>query len=108
MKKMLLILIILCFVAQALGEDIVITKQGRKYTGKIIRRTAQAFIVQTRDGTAMALKITDVAKIIRGNQVLDFVEGMQYHLEVRRPFLPFPAPLRTRPPQTGTWCRPRR
>ena len=89
MKKVLFILILLCFVTQALAEDIIITKQGRKYTGKITRRTAQAYILQTKDGTAMALKITDVAKIIRGNQVLDFVEGMHYYLEVRRPFLPF-------------------
>lgn len=89
MKKVVCSVLLLCLTSQILRADIILTKRGRKYNGKVIRITEKAFVVRTVEGTVIGVPKADITKILRGNQVLDFEQGVRYHLEVRRPFLPF-------------------
>lgn len=89
MKKVACILLLLCFVPHVLGADIILTKQKRKYRGKVIKIIDKGFVVRTVEGSIIVIPKENISKIFRGNKVLDFEEGMSYYLEVRRPFLPF-------------------
>ena len=91
MKKWISILNIFALVGQAFSADVILTKQGRKYHGKVIRMTEKGFVVRTVEGSVIVIPKQNVTKIYRDNKVLDFEEGMSYYLEVRRPFLPFVA-----------------
>lgn len=90
MKKVACILLYLCFVSQVFGTDIIVTKNNRKYNGRVIKITDQGFVVRTVEGGVFILPKENISKIFRENkEVLDFEEGTRYYLEVRRPFLPF-------------------
>ena len=89
MKKMILIVLLFIAVANVLAEDILVTKKGQKYHGRIIKRTQKGLVVRTVEGSVIVLPVQNISKIYRDNKVLDFEEGMSYYLETRRPFLPF-------------------
>lgn len=91
MKKWITILLVLALAGQAIAADVILTKQGRRYHGKVIRVTEKGFVVRTVEGSVIVIPKQNVTKIYRDNKVLDFEEGMSYYLEVRRPFLPFVA-----------------
>ena len=89
MKRMICIFFCILLVGQTLADDIIVTKRGRKYHGKVIRITEKGFVVRTVEGSVIVLPKVNISKIYRENKVLDFEEGMSYYLEIRRPFLPF-------------------
>ena len=89
MKRVVCSVLLLCLTSQMLRADIILTKRGRKYNGKVIRITEKAFVVRTVEGTVIGVPKADIIKIFRDNQVLDFEQGVRFYLEVRRPFLPF-------------------
>ena len=89
MKKVILIFLLLCAVSQLIGSDTIVTKQNKKYHGKVIKITEKGFVIRTLDGTVIVLPKTSVEKIYRDNLVLDLVSGERYRLETKRPFLPF-------------------
>lgn len=89
MRKMITIFLVLCFFSHAFGEDIIVTKQKRKYYGKVINRNENGFLLKQADGSVIVIPIENISKILQGKTVYDFEEKMKYILEVRRPFLPF-------------------
>ena len=89
MKIIICFLLCLCFISQAFGGDIILTKQNRKYNGKVIKRTAKGFVVRTVEGSVVVIPSENMKMIYQGNKVYNFDEGLAYYLEKRRPFLPF-------------------
>jgi len=89
MRKWICIFLILCLMIPSLSADIIITKQNKKYHGKVIRVTEKGFVVRTTDGSVIVLPKNHVSKIFRGNKVLDLEKKMSYYVEIRRPYLPF-------------------
>ena len=89
MKKFVFIFLLLCAASQLLGSDTIVTKQNKKYQGKVIKVTEKGFVVRTLDGTVVVLPKASVSKIHRGNIVLDLIKGERYRIETKRPFLPF-------------------
>ena len=89
MKRVICVILLFCVVSQVLATDVIVTKKGRKFQGKVIRIIEKGFVVRTTDGSVIVLPKNNISKIYRDNKVLDFEEGMSYYLEVRRPFLPF-------------------
>lgn len=88
MKRLILILF-LVFVSETFGADLIITKENRKFKGKVVKVADGKFIVRTTSGSTLAIPRSHVAKIYRGNRLLDFEEGMSYLVEKRHPYLPF-------------------
>lgn len=88
-KTVVCALLILCFFSSGFGADTILTKKNRKFKGTVVKRTDQAFIVRTVDGTQIILPKEDISRIIRDDIVLDFENMTRYRLQVRRPFLPF-------------------
>jgi hypothetical protein len=74
--------------ANALALDTIITKQNKKYQGKVVKNTAKGFVIQTTDGSMIILPKQDVTQIYRDNKLLDFEAGMSYYIDVKHPFLP--------------------
>lgn len=89
MRKWCCIVLILCLFIPSIHADIIITKQNRKYNGKVIRVTEKGFVVRTSDGSVIVLPKNSVSKIFRGNKVLDLENRMSYYVEIRHPYLPF-------------------
>ena len=89
MRKWICIILILCLMIPSLHADIIITKQNKKYHGKVIRVTEKGFVIRTTDGSVIVLPKNYVSKIFRGNKVLDLEKKMSYYVEIRRPYLPF-------------------
>lgn len=89
MRKWITMINLLVMVVPLIGADLIVTKTGSKYQGKVIKIIEKGFVVRTVEGTVHVIPKSNLSKIYRGNKVLDFEENMSYYLEVRRPFLPF-------------------
>jgi len=89
MRKWISILLIFYFSIPLIHADIIVTKQNKKYNGKVIRVTEKGFVVRTIEGSVIVLPKNYVSKIFRGNKVLDLEKKISYYVEVRRPYLPF-------------------
>lgn len=94
MKNRWLIFILLLLMASRIfALDILETRKGAKYRGKIVKvqntKEGKAFVMKTEQGSTIAIFQKNVARIYRGNQVIDLVTGERYYLQVRRPYLPF-------------------
>lgn len=89
MKRLVSIILLLCFVPQVFCADVIVTKKNRKYHGTVVAKNEKGFVIKTVEGSFVVVPEDHVSKIIRGNLVYDLEEKMKYHLEVRRPFLPF-------------------
>jgi len=89
MRKWICIFLILCLIIPSLSADIIITKQNKKYHGKVIRVTEKGFVVRTTDGSVIVLPKNHVSKIFRGKKVLDLEKKISYYVEIRHPYLPF-------------------
>ena len=88
MKRLILIIILLAVATQCLGQDIIITKQNRKYEGKVVKLTEKGFIIRLIDGTIIVVPKSDIARIHRGRMIIDLENKMRYYKEVHHPFLP--------------------
>lgn len=82
-------IIVFFFAFSLYAADIIVTKSGTKYRGKVIKIIEKGFVVRTVEGSVHVIPKTNLSRIYRGNKVLDFEENMSYYLEIRRPFLPF-------------------
>jgi hypothetical protein len=89
MRKIIIMGLFLFFVPYLFGADTIVTKQNKKYHGKVIKITEQGFVIRTVDGTVIVLPKTSVTKIVRDDLVLDLEKGERYRVESKRPFLPF-------------------
>ena len=89
MRKIVLFFMFFSFIPYLFGSDIIVTKQNKKYRGKVIKITDKGFVIRTDEGTVIVLPKTSVTKIYRDNMVLDLEEGQRYRIETKRPFLPF-------------------
>ena len=89
MKRLISIILCVCFVSQLVAADVIVTKNNRRYNGTVVRIIDRGFVVRTAEGNVILIPKDSIARIYRDNKVLDFEEGMSYYLEVRRPFLPF-------------------
>jgi len=91
--RWLIFLVFLFLVPRIFSLDILETRKGVKYRGKIVKiqptKEGKAFVMKTEQGGTVAIFQKDVARINRDNQVLDFITGERYYMEVRRPYLPF-------------------
>ncbi|MBN2105571.1 hypothetical protein JW835_16150 [bacterium] len=85
--------LLLIVVSNALALDILETRKGVKYRGKIVKvqdtKGGKAFVMKTEQGSTIAVFQKNIARIYRDNQVIDLITGERYYTEVRRPFLPF-------------------
>ena len=89
MKFKVALVFLFCFIIQSYAADKITTKQKGKFQGKIIKVTKKGFVLQRGDRSLILIPKQDVAEIVRGNTLLDFENGMRYHIEKKRPFLPF-------------------
>jgi hypothetical protein len=89
MKRFVFTLLLLVFMSQGFGADLIITKENRKFKGQVVKVADEKFYVRTTDGTNLAIPRSHVARIYRGNKLLDFEEGMTYLVEKKHPYLPF-------------------
>lgn len=89
MKKIIVFFLLLVFSTHVFGADIIITKQKKKYHGKVIKITEKGFVIRIVDGTVIVLPKSNVSQIIRGKNVFDIENKVRYYIEVRRPYLPF-------------------
>ena len=89
MKRIAILVLLLTLIPQLLKSDVIVTKQNQKYTGKVIKITDKGFVVRLTSGDAIVLPKNKIAKIYRGNELLDLEMGMRYRITVNRPFLPF-------------------
>jgi len=88
MKKLMVIFIFLMIVTQCVAQDIVITKQNKKYKGKVVKLTEKGFILRLIDGTIIVVPKSDISQIHRGKMIIDLEKQMRYYKEVHHPFLP--------------------
>ena len=92
MRKFI-ILIILCVAPRIFSLDILETRKGIKYSGTIVRvqdtKEGRAFVMKTTQGSTVALLQKHIARIRRGNEIIDLLTGERYYQEIRRPYLPF-------------------
>lgn len=89
MQKLLVFILIFCFVTGVIAKDTLVTIQGKKYHGTVINRSGGNWIMRTSDGAVVEIPESITIRIIRGNIVYDMELGQKYYLEVKRPFLPF-------------------
>jgi hypothetical protein len=89
MKKILASVIILCMCGTLFSADLIVTKDKREYRGKILKVMNQKFAIRLTDGSLIALPQDQIAKIYRGNDLLDFEEGMRYRIQKKYPYIPF-------------------
>jgi hypothetical protein len=89
MKKVFSIFLLLAVGAQIAAADVIETKNGRSYNGKIIKTVDGKVVIRTDEGSMIGIPRTNLARVRRGKEVFDFVTGERYYYEVRRPFLPF-------------------
>ncbi|MBN1895919.1 hypothetical protein JW906_15640 [bacterium] len=88
MKRVLLVLLL--FIAQSLfATDIIETRQNQEYKGKILKRADKGLVIRTVEGSAMVIPLENIARIWRGNKLLDFTTGQSYFVEKKHPYLPF-------------------
>jgi hypothetical protein len=91
--RWIVISIFLLMATQSFSGDILETRKGVKYCGKIIKiqdtKEGKAVVIKTDEGGTVAVFQKEIARIYRDNQVLDFMTGERYYVEVRRPYLPF-------------------
>jgi len=71
------------------ASDIVETRQNQEYKGKILKRADKGLVIRTDEGSAMVIPLENIARIWRGNKLLDFTTGQSYFVEKRHPYLPF-------------------
>ncbi len=88
MRRLIYIVIFLAVVSQCFGQDIIMTKQNKKYKGKVIKLTEKGFIIQLIDGTIIVVPKSDISEIHRGKMIIDLEKKMRYYKEVHHPFLP--------------------
>jgi len=88
MKKLLLIGVFLVMAAHCFGQDIIITKQNKKYKGEVVKLTDKGFILRLLDGTIIVVPKSDISQIHRGKMIIDLEKKMRYYKEVHHPFLP--------------------
>jgi len=88
-RKIILLVLFFSFIPYLFGSDTIVTKQNKKYRGKVIKITDKGFVIRTDEGTVIVLPKSSVTKIYRENMVLDLEEGQRYRIETKRPFLPF-------------------
>jgi len=89
MKRPMLILFLFLMLVHALHADVIVTKENRKFKGTIAKVADGKFILRTNSGRVLAIPRSHVARIYRGNKLVDFEEGMSYLVEKRHPYLPF-------------------
>jgi hypothetical protein len=89
MKKVFCFFLLFAIGAQIAAADVIETKNGRTYNGKIIKTVDGKVVIQTDEGSMIGIPRTSLARVRRGKEVFDFVTGERYYYEVRRPFLPF-------------------
>ena len=89
MKKIAILVLLFALLPQLVRSDVIVTKQNQKYNGKVIKMTEKGFVVRLTTGDAIVLSRDKVAKIYRGNELIDLEMGMRYRITVNRPFLPF-------------------
>lgn len=89
MKRSVFFVFLIALFAQNLKADTIVTRQHRKFEGRIVTVADDKFILKTTDGRTLAIPKSHVACIYRGNKLLDFEEGMSYIVEKRHPYLPF-------------------
>ncbi len=88
MKKMLLLVVFLVMAVHCFGQDIIITKQNKKYRGEVVKLTEKGFILRLIDGTIIVVPKSDISEIHRGKMIIDLEKKMRYYKEVHHPFLP--------------------
>jgi hypothetical protein len=88
-----IILILFCAVPRLFSLDILETRKGIKYSGKIVKvqdtKEGRAFVMKTNQGSTVALLQKQIARIYRNNEIIDLITGERYYQEIRRPYLPF-------------------
>ncbi|NQT24475.1 hypothetical protein HQ585_03900 [candidate division KSB1 bacterium] len=89
MKRLILFLLLLLFASQGFTTDLIVTKENKKFKGQVVKVIDGKYIVKTTSGTTLAIPKSHVARIYRGNRLVDFEEGMTYLVEKRHPYLPF-------------------
>ena len=89
MIRLLNVLICVCMAAPLLAEDLIVTRTNQEYRGQIIKVVKGNYAIRTTDGNLMALPGSKIARIYRGNRLLDFEEGMSYLIQKKHPYLPF-------------------
>lgn len=89
MKKIFFVFLLSGITFQALGADLIETKNHKKYNGKIIKTVDNKVVIKTEEGNMIGIPRSSLSKVTRGKEVFDFEKGERYYLEVRRPFLPF-------------------
>ena len=89
MRRVAVVILMLCMIPQLLKADIIVTKDNNRYTGKVVKILPKDFAVKLNDGTVIIIPKNKVSQIIRNNIVLDLDQGIRYFVEKRRPFLPF-------------------
>jgi len=91
--KWMIPVILLLFVSQVFSLDILETRKGVRYKGRIVKiqntKEGKAFVMKTEQGSTVAIFQKNVARIHRDNQVIDLITGERYYMQVQRPFLPF-------------------
>jgi len=85
--------LLLIIVTNTFALDILETRKGTKYRGKIVKvqntKKGKAFVMKTEQGSTIAIFQKNIARIYRDNQVINLITGERYYMQVRRPFLPF-------------------
>jgi hypothetical protein len=89
MKKLARIILLFAIGAQIAAADVIETRNGRTYNGKIVKTVDGKVVIQTDEGSMIGIPRTNLARVRRGNETFDFTTGERYYTEVRRPFLPF-------------------
>ena len=63
--KAVAMLVTMGLCSNALALDTIITKQNKKYQGKVVKNTAKGFVIQTTDGSMVILPKQDVTSILK-------------------------------------------
>lgn len=89
MKKILVLILILTFSGTLFSADLIVTKDKRAYRGQVVKVVNQKYAIRLTDGSLIALHQDQISKIYRGNNLLDFDEGMRYVIQKKYPYMPF-------------------
>lgn len=88
MKKIVCISLLFIMASYTLAADVIITKQNKKYEGKVVKTTTKSLIVELVNGTIIVVPKDDIAEVRRGKYIFDFEKKMRYYMEVHHPFIP--------------------
>lgn len=88
MRKFVFIIIFFAVAAHCFSQDLIITKQDKKYKGKVVKLTEKGFILRLVDGTIIVVPKKDIVRIHRGKMIIDLEKKMRYYKEVHHPYLP--------------------